>query len=76
MPQFDILTLGSQVFGLLITILIFYYYNIKIVIPQFIEIKKLRLKKLKKNIALIASIDEDLTYSVTATELSYKKFLY
>ena len=75
MPQFDILTIGAQVFGLLITLYFFYYFNIKIVIPQFIEIKKLRLKKLKKNSELIAAIDKELKYSIVASDITYKTFL-
>ena len=75
MPQFDILTIGAQVFGLLVTLLLFYYLSIKTFIPLFVEIKKLRIKKLNHNSQLVLSIDNDLKNSVTLLETSYEKFL-
>lgn len=48
-PQFDILSIGAQIFGLLTTLLFYYILNIKLTIPMFIEVKKFRLKKLKKS---------------------------
>jgi len=42
MPQFDIISLGVQVFGLLISFLILYFYNMKNVTPDYIEVKKFR----------------------------------
>ena len=58
--QFNLLTLGAQVFGLLITLSFFYYFNISIVIPSFIEIKKFRTKKLTKNTNSISTMTLDL----------------
>jgi hypothetical protein len=48
-PQFDILSIGAQIFGLLTTLLFYYIINIKLTIPMFIEVKKFRLKKIKKS---------------------------
>ena len=50
MPQFDIMTIGAQVFGLLVTLLVFYYYSITSTIPSYSEIKTFRSKKLIKKI--------------------------
>ena len=59
MPQFDLLSLGAQIFGLLISFSYFYYYNIKNVIPLYVEAKKFRNKKL-------------LTGSLKIKDVSYK----
>ena len=48
-PQFDILTIGAQVFCLLISLFSYYLLNIKLTIPMFIEVKKFRIKKLGKS---------------------------
>ena len=48
-PQFDILTLGVQVFNLVTLFCVFYYLNIKYLIPLSMEIKKFRIKKYKKS---------------------------
>lgn len=76
-PQFDILTIGAQVFGLLITLLIFYYYSIISTIPFFISIKKFRTKKLIKNKRFVTKIDTDLNCNIWQINYCYKvlKFL-
>ena len=73
-PQFDILTLGSQVFGLLVTLSFFYYFNINVVIPNFIEAKKFRTKKLLKNVNSVSSMRLDLTNNRKLVNNSYKLF--
>ncbi|MBG7630970.1 MAG: hypothetical protein IZT56_11130 [Bacteroidetes bacterium] len=75
MPQFDILTLGAQVFGLLITLSFFYYFNISVVIPSFIEVKKFRTKKLIKNTNSISTMTLDLTNNKKLVNNSYKLFM-
>nr|YP_010377289.1 ATPase subunit 8 [Odontella aurita]QYB22938.1 ATPase subunit 8 [Odontella aurita] len=74
-PQFDILTVGAQVFGLLVTLLLFYYYSITSTIPYFIEIKKFRTKKLLKNKNFVNTIDTDLNCNVWLINYCYKHFL-
>ena len=74
-PQFDIITLGAQVFGLLITLSVFYYYSINVTIPQFIEIKKFRTKKLRTNNDLVSKINNDLVSNLWLKTYCYKKFL-
>ena len=72
MPQFDILTIGSQVFGLLIALSFFYYYSITVVIPMYVEIKKLRTKKLLKNFVSVDSVDNDIEKKSLLINNSYK----
>ena len=48
-PQFDFMTLGAQITGLFIGFFSFYYYTVKLVIPNVLEINKLRIKKLSQN---------------------------
>ena len=73
MPQFDILTIGAQVFGFLFTLLMFYYYSITKAIPFFTEIKKLRKKKLVIN---KASLNETLTSIHYYPRLIQKSYIF
>ena len=75
MPQFDILTLSSQLFGLLLSLCLLYYYNISVTIPYFTEIKKFRTKKLVKNSMLIKNTQTSLNNNLWLINNSYKKFL-
>jgi hypothetical protein len=74
-PQFDLLTLGAQLFGLFISLYFFYYYSISTSISNFIEIKKFRTKKINKNISLVTTIDKDLEYNLWLISYSYIKFI-
>ena len=74
-PQFDLLTLGTQTFGLLISLGLFYYYCITTSIINFIEIKKLRTKKLNKNTQTIKTINKDLQNNLWLINYCYVKFL-
>jgi hypothetical protein len=74
-PQFDLLTIGTQTFGLLISLGLFYYYCITTSIVNFIEIKKLRTKKLSKNIQTISQINNDLQHNLWLINYCYVKFL-
>jgi hypothetical protein len=75
MPQFDLLTLSTQVFGLLICLYFFYYYGITTVFVYFIETKKIRNKKLRSDINLIKEINKDIEYNSWLINYSYLKFL-
>ena len=46
-----------------------------IVIPRYIEIKKLRSKKLLKNATTVNGIKKDLNITLKSIRSSYKKFL-
>lgn len=76
-PQFDILSIGAQIFGLLTTLLFYYILNIKLTIPMFIEVKKFRLKKLKKSKGQLNAIKNFIsskskkTYSFLIKTLSF-----
>lgn len=71
-PQFDILTLGAQIFGLLLTLSLFYYFNINLVIPNYIEVKKFRVKKLTKSTESVGVIGVDLTNVIKLINNKYK----
>jgi len=76
MPQFDILTLGAQIFSLLLIFTFFYFLNIKKngSIPLFIQTKKFRTKKLKKNINNIDFIKKSLIFIKNKETTTYLKF--
>ena len=74
-PQFDILTIGAQIFGLLVSLFFYYYYTITTTIPYFIEIKKFRTKKLNKTTKSIKNIETDLNNNLWLINYSYKNFL-
>jgi len=48
MPQFDILTLGSQTFWVGFFTAFLYYYSVKTLLPLYVSVKKTRMKKIKK----------------------------
>lgn len=75
MPQFDILTLSSQIFSLLISLYFFYYFNITNTILYYTEIKKYRTKKLVKNNKTIKNTHTSLSNNFWLLKSSYKTFL-
>ena len=75
MPQFDLLTLSAQIFGLLVSLYLFYYYNITNVILYFTEIKKYRTKKLVKNNLIVKNTETSLFNNFWLLNNSYKNFL-
>ena len=75
MPQFDILTIGSQIFSVLIFLYFLYYFNIKSTIPSIIEVKKFRTKKLIKNQEKTTFIKNCLNNNLKYTYYFYKIFL-
>lgn len=75
MPQFDLLTLGAQLFGLLISLYFFYYYSISTSISNFIEIKKFRTKKINQNTESLTLVDKDLNNNLWLTSYNYISFM-
>ena len=65
----------AQIFGLLFTLALFYYFSISIVIPNFIEVKKFRNKKLTKNITSITTMMLEGINNKKLINNSYKKFI-
>ena len=45
-PQFDYISLGAQMFGILVSFCLYYVYHMKQTLPNFIEVKKFRNKKI------------------------------
>ena len=74
-PQFDILTLGAQIFGLLISLCFYYYFSITTTIPYYVEIKKFRIKKLNKNMEFVNNVKKDLENTLWHINYTYKKIL-
>ena len=74
-PQFDILTLGAQIFGLLFTLAFFYYFSINLVIPNYAETKKFRVKKLIKNTKSLSTMNLDLINNKKLINNTYKLVL-
>ena len=74
-PQFDLLTLGAQIFGLLISLVFFYYYSMSTSISNFIEVKKVRNKKINKNSKIITEIETDLSFNLWLISYCYVNFL-
>jgi len=74
-PQFDLLTMGVQIFGLLISLGLFYYYSITKTIVGFIEVRKIRRKKRKKAPQTIDKINRDLNNNLWLINYCYINFL-
>jgi len=53
----------------------FYYFSITVVIPNFIEVKKFRTKKLVKNTQSISAMNLDLVNNKKLINNSYKLFM-
>nr|QYC61807.1 ATPase subunit 8 [Paralia sulcata] len=70
-PQFDVLCFGTLVWSLIVILILLYMYSILNIIPFFVEIKKLRLKKSNEDnlIKQIIIINKYLKYN-----LKLKKF--
>lgn len=75
MPQFDILTIGSQIFSVLTFLYFLYYFNIQSALPSVIEVKKFRTKKLIKNQKKVIFIKNYLNNNLKYTYYFYKIFL-
>ena len=75
MPQFDILTLSSQIFSLLISLYLFYYVTITNTMLYYTEIKKYRTKKLVKNNTTSKNTHTSLSNNFWLLKNSYKTFL-
>lgn len=75
MPQFDLLSLGAQITGLLISISILYLYGINNTLIMFSEIKKFRSKKLIKLDGKISHINKSIKDILKANFKKYIKFM-
>jgi hypothetical protein len=75
MPQFDLLTLSSQIFSLLVSLYLFYYFNITNTILYYTEIKKYRAKKLVKNNFTVQTTQTNLSFNSWLLKDCYKTFL-
>lgn len=56
MPQFDLMSFEVSICTTMLTFLMFYLFNLTVLIPNFIEGRKLRLKKCLHNKVLSQSL--------------------
>ena len=75
MPQFDILTLSSQIFSLLISLYLLYYFSVTNMVLYYTEIKKYRAKKMAKDVLTVKNTQTNLNYSFWLIQNCYKTFL-
>jgi len=75
MPQFDILTLSSQIFSLLISLSFCYIINIKNSLSYYTSIKKYRNKKIILNNSTIEKNKTSLENNLWLLNNSYEDFL-
>ena len=74
-PQFDILTLSTQIFGLLLSLVLLYYYNINSGLLHFIKVKKLRFKKVKKANKSIIKASSNFKAMEWSSNINYQFYL-
>ena len=75
MPQFDTLTLSSQIFCLLVCLYFCYFINIKTSLFYYTSIKKYRNKKLSSNNCNKKSTNTSLENNLWLLNNSYEGYL-
>ena len=75
MPQFDILTLSSQIFSLLIGLYVCYFINIKNSLSYYTSIKKYRSKKIRLSNSTVENNKISLENNLWLLNNSYESFL-
>lgn len=74
MAQFDVMISFSLLFNLLLVLYVYYYYNIKEVIPYYIETKKFR-NKISSELNNVKSIVGSGSYTSILDFKYYKGFV-
>jgi len=75
-PQFDLLSLGAQLFGLITVLWVFYSITITKIIPKFIEVKKFRSKKITHSEFRVKEINNFVSnFSNTSYEMLKNKLI-
>jgi hypothetical protein len=67
--------LGAQITGLFIGLFSFYYYTVKLIIPNVLAINKLRIKKYSQNIIEKISIEKELNQFLKLVNYKLKVFV-
>jgi hypothetical protein len=67
--------LGAQITGLFIGLFSFYYYTVKLIIPNVLAINKLRIKKYSQNIIEKISIEKELNQFLKLVNYKLKVFI-
>lgn len=74
-PQFDFLSLGSQIFGLFCGLGLYYFFTVYKVLPLYVEVKKFRKKKLMSSTHKIKEISIMCKENSNSVQTFFKKFL-
>ena len=74
-PQFDLLSLSAQMFGLLASFAIFYNYNLKNTLSNCVEINKINTKKIMINSNVSTLLLSETKNIFSKDLLVYSKFL-
>jgi F0F1-type ATP synthase membrane subunit b/b' len=69
------MTLGAQITSLFIGFFSFYYYMVKLVIPNVLGINKLRIKKLSQNTTEKTFIEKEVNQFLKLVNYKLKVFL-
>jgi hypothetical protein len=67
--------LGAQITNLFIGLFCFYYYSVKLTIPNVLAINKLRIKKHSKNIIEKINTKKELTQFLRLVNYKLKVFI-
>ena len=70
------MTLGAQITGLFIGFFSFYYYTVKLLIPNVLGINKLRIKKHIQNTAEKIVIQKELNQFLKLVNYKLKVFVH
>nr|YP_010147282.1 ATPase subunit 8 [Coscinodiscus wailesii]QQP21843.1 ATPase subunit 8 [Coscinodiscus wailesii] len=74
-PQFDLLSSGSQIFSLFCIVNLYYFFTVYKILPLCIEVKKFRIKKLKKNNVKLKTLKTFLKSNVNILQNVFKRVL-
>jgi len=69
------MTLGAQITGLFVGFFSFYYYVVKLLIPNVLGINKLRLKKLDQNTTEKTIIEKEVSQFLKLVNYKLKVFI-
>lgn len=75
MPQFDTLTISTQILTLISTLSLFYYSNIATGLPCFIRLKKIRSKKIRKANRIVFNAKPNLKKMKWTSDINYQFYL-
>ena len=75
MPQFDVLVISTQALNLLLSLAFLYYKNINLGLLCYVEIKKIRSKKIQKIDRYISKASFNLKLTEKSSIVNYQFYL-